>query len=163
VFGLKTIFGLPVHVLVVHFAVAVVPLAAIGLMATGWRTDWRTRFSFPVALVSVVGAAAAFLAAQSGGELRRSIRATAAASGRRADFGSHPSDGDIARILAILLAAAAIAIWFNERTGKAMWPPIAIYGVGFVLAGVALATMVLAGHSGAALVWKDLGNYVRPH
>jgi uncharacterized membrane protein len=162
VFGLRTILGLPVHVLVVHFAVALVPLAAIGVVGTGWRTDWRTRFSLPVSLLSVLGAGAAFLASQSGGELRQSIRASAAATGGRADFGSHPGDGDIARILAVLLAGVALAIWFNERKGQARLSPTGIYVVGFVVSVAAFVTMVLAGHSGSALVWKDLGNYVRP-
>ena len=30
-----------------------------------------------------------------------------------------------------------------------------------VLAVLALAAMVIAGHSGATLVWKDLGNFVK--
>ena len=32
-FGIKTIAGLPVHVLTVHFAVVLVPLAALSLLA----------------------------------------------------------------------------------------------------------------------------------
>lgn len=164
-FGVRTVLGLPFHVLVVHFAVVLVPLAALGLIVTGWKAEWRRRYAFPVASLALVGGGAAFFAAQSGGPLRRSLRTTVlAATGHRASFGAHPGYGNLAQVFAVLFAGAAIALWATERWGEQWrlrtWAPKAFYAAGCGLGVIAIATMVLAGHSGAALVWKDLGNYV---
>ncbi len=162
-FGVKTVLGLPVHVLVVHFAVVLVPIAAIALIIMVWRGEWRRSYSLPVAVLAVIGAVAAFLAAQSGGSLRRSLRETARAAGTRADFHGHPGYGNQAEVAAVLLAVAAIGIWAYERWGERLplgrWAN-AGYAMSCVLGVLAIGTMVLAGHTGASLVWKDLGNFV---
>ncbi len=162
-FGVKSVLGLPVHVLIVHFAVVLVPVAAVALILMVWRAESRRSYSLPVAVLAVVGAVAAFLAAQSGGSLRRSLRATARAAGIRADFHGHPGYGNFAEVTAVLLAAAAVAIWAYERWGDryplGRWAN-AGYAVSCVVGLAAIGTMILAGHTGASLVWKDLGNFV---
>ena len=40
------------------------------------------------------------------------------------------------------------------------WAPTAAYVLGCLVGVVALFTVISAGHSGSALVWKDLGNFV---
>jgi predicted membrane protein DUF2231 len=163
-FGIRTVLGLPVHVLLVHFAVVLVPLAALVLIGTCWRPRWRVTYSLPVAALAVGGAVAAFISAQSGGTLRRSIRETALTEGTRARFGSHPGYGNIAEVAAMFLALAAVAIWGTERWGARFqlktWMAPVVYAASCGIALLAIVTMVLAGHSGSTLVWKDLGNYV---
>lgn len=167
-FGIRTVLGLPVHALIVHFAVVLVPLAALALIATGWRTHWRRTYSFPVAILALAGAVSAFLAAQSGGTLRRSLRQTALSAGTRAKFGNHPGSGNSAEVAAFLFALAAVALWAVQRSsGKSLpsppkWLQPAVYAIGSGLGLIAIATMIVAGHSGATLVWRDLGNYVSP-
>lgn len=162
-FGIKTILGLPVHVLIVHFAVVLVPLGAIALIAIGWHSSWRSHLSLATMLVCLAGAGAAVFAAQTGGELRRSLRTEAATSGARLNFGSHPGDGDIARIFAVLLALVAVGVWLNERRDQSKrWPVAAVYGISAVVAVAAIVTMTIAGHTGATLVWRDVGNFVSP-
>ena len=75
------------------------------------KAEWRPAYSLPVALLAVAGAAAAFISAQSGGALRRSLRTTAFESGHRASFGNHPGYGNYAEVTAGLLAIAAVAVW----------------------------------------------------
>lgn len=158
-----TIFNLPVHALVVHAAVIFVPLAAIALVATGWRSTWRRHYSLPVALLAVAGATAAFIAAQSGGDLQSAIKDAAKASGVRARFGEHPEQGDTAQIAAIAFAITAVAFWAVDRWGRRIglptWVPAVMYGAGVLVAAAATLTMVNAGHSGATLVWENLGTY----
>lgn len=60
------IFGLPAHPLLVHAAVVLVPLAALALVAVGWKEAWRRVYYLPVALIAMAGAGSAFLAKQSG-------------------------------------------------------------------------------------------------
>jgi len=168
-FGIEKIAGLPVHALVVHFAVVLVPLAAIALLATGWKAEWRKRYALAIALIAIAGAAAAYVAAQTGQELEHTVRQSAAAAGARASFGEHPGQGDNAEVASIFFAVAATAFFGLEQAGDRLdalggevmrWRPAATYVAGSVFAVVALTMMVIAGHSGAALVWKDVGNYV---
>ena len=158
-----SIFGLPTHALMVHGAVVLVPLAALALVLAGWSADWRRAYLTPATALALVGAGFAFLAQQSGGPLKRSIRDAVDRAGQRASFGSHPNDGNTALLFAIALGVVAAGFWVINRFGPAhglpKWSPTAAYVVVVVVAFGATVTMVLAGHSGATLVWKDVGTY----
>ena len=157
-----SIFGLPAHPLLVHAAVVLVPLAAIALIAVGWRQAWRRIYYPPIAILAVGGAVAAFLAKQSGESLAESVRR----AGKR--VGEHPEQGDTAFVAAGLLAAACIALFVYERFGERIRERfeltdrfrlpfdenLALYVVAIPVAVLAIYTMVVAGHSGAELVWK---------
>jgi uncharacterized membrane protein len=168
-FGIDEIAGLPVHALVVHFAVVLVPLAAIALIATGWKTDWRKRYALAIAVIAIAGAVAAFVAAQTGEDLAHTVRQSAAAAGARAPLGEHPEQGDNAEVAAITFAVAASVFFVLEQWSDQLhvlgdqvvrWRPAVTYVAASGFAVLALTMMVIAGHSGAALVWKDVGNYV---
>lgn len=158
-----TIFGLPLHILVVHAAVIFVPLAALGILVTGWREQWRKSYTFPLLLIAVAGAVAAVLAASSGEELEESIRE---AANQRVRFGEHPEEGETARNFTLLFAFAVAAFWAVQQWGSRFqlkpWSQTVAYVAASGFGVIALVTIVLAGHSGAALVWKDVGNFVSP-
>jgi hypothetical protein len=164
VLALSTLFGLPAHALLVHAAVVLVPLAAVAFAATGWRAAWRRSYSLPVALIGMAGAVSAFLAKQSGEPIRDTIREAARTGGVDARFGEHPEQGDTAFVFALLFGLAAMALWAADRYGERFnlpkWAPTAAYAGGLLLAALALWTMVAAGHSGAQLVWNDVGTFV---
>jgi uncharacterized membrane protein len=159
--GLDSIDGIPLHPLVVHAAVVLVPLAALALIALGWKADWRRQYAFPIAVLALGGAAAAILAAATGSSLEASIRD---AAGTRVRFGEHPEQGDSARLFAVLFAMGATGLWvleaWRERLKLQAWTSTAAYAASSVIGVIAILTMVVAGHSGAALVWKDVGNFV---
>jgi uncharacterized membrane protein len=158
-----TVAGLPLHPLVVHLAVVLVPLAALALIATGWRESWRRVAALPVAVTAVVGATGAFLASQSGDSLQESMEAIARSAGTRVRFGDHPDYGQVAGILAMLFAVAAVGAWalpWWERTHRVpTWFDRALYVIGVVLAVGAIVTMTIAGDTGARLVWQDVGTF----
>ncbi|GMV84428.1 MAG: hypothetical protein AMXMBFR80_02860 [Dehalococcoidia bacterium] len=160
---ISTIAGLPAHALLVHAAVVLVPLAAVALAVTCWKASWRKAYSLPVALIAVGGAAAALLAKEAGESLEDTVARAARSEGVTARFGDHPEQGDAAFAFALLLAFAAVAVWAVDRWGKRFnlpaWAPLATYAVALVPAGIALIIMVVAGHSGAELVWKDVGTF----
>lgn len=160
---LSTLFGLPAHALLVHAAVVLVPLAAGAFVVTGWKHAWRNRYSLAVAIVALGGAGFAFLAKQSGEPLKHSIRQAAEGAGVAANFGEHPEQGDTAFVFAALFVLAAVAVWAIDRYQRKYelpdWAPRASYAVGCVTAALALFTMIRAGHSGAQLVWQDLGPF----
>jgi hypothetical protein len=162
--GVSSLFGVPLHPLVVHAAVVLVPLSVIGLVASGWHPQWRRHYALPVALLAVGGAVAVILAASTGETLEASIRHAANAAGTRANMGEHPEQGETARLFAVLFAGGATAFWAIETWGARLrlqpWSTTATYAVSSVLGAMAIITIVIAGHSGAALVWKDVGNFV---
>lgn len=161
--ALDTLAGLPAHPLLVHAAVVLVPLAAIGLAATGWKPAWRKAYSLPVALIALAGAVFAFLAKESGEPVEHAVKRAAEAAGTRARFGDHPEQGDTAFVFAFLFALAAVGFWAVDRYGQRRnfpaWAPTVAYAAAVLVGAVALITMTVAGHSGAQLVWKDVGSF----
>lgn len=160
---IETILGLPAHALLVHAAVILVPLAAVALAATCWKPTWRRNYSLPIALLAIAGAVFAFLAKGSGEPLEHAVKDAAREAGVEARFGDHPGQGDTAFIFAMVFAIAATALWAADRFGTRWtlpkWAPSAAYGVAMICGALALTTMFIAGHSGAELVWKDVGSF----
>jgi hypothetical protein len=119
-------------------------------------------YSIPIALVALGGAAAAFLAKETGEPLAESVRR----AGDR--VGEHPEQGDTAFVLAVALAVACtlFALWQHsgawlrerfawlDRLPVPFGQEVALYIVTVPIACAAIWTMIVAGHSGATLVWK---------
>lgn len=161
---LDTLFGLPGHALIVHAAVVLVPLAVIALAATGWRKAWRTTYSLPVLFLASGGTLFAILAASTGEPLQGSVKRAAESAGAgEVRFGEHPENGNNAEFMAIVFAVTVVAYWVVDRYGERLklpgWMGTGSYALALVPGVLALITMVVAGHSGAALVWKDVGSY----
>ena len=70
---LYTIAGLPVHALVVHFAVVLLPLAAFSVLVSIYIPRYRKNFAFPSVFGTFVGTGAACVAKQSGEALSEHI------------------------------------------------------------------------------------------
>ncbi len=160
---IDSLFGLPAHPLLVHAAVVLVPLAALALVTTGWRATWRRPYALPVLLLALASAVAVVLAAGSGEPLEHAIRSAAQNAGQDARFGDHPDEGESARLWTIIFAATVMAYAavdrFRTRTKLPTWSPLAAYGVAVACGAVATAMIIIAGHSGAELAWKNLGTF----
>jgi uncharacterized cupredoxin-like copper-binding protein len=155
--------GLPLHPLVVHLAVVLVPLASLAVLIIFWREAWRQSHAGAAAVLAFVAALVAVLAAQSGSELKSDVLRASAEAGVRARFGQHPDYGLATEIAALALAFGAAIVWAG--TTPRLRPKLphlwstATYVAAAVPAVVALVAVGLAGHSGASLVWRDLGTY----
>jgi len=163
ILALTTLFGLPAHPLLVHGAVALVPLAVAACVATGWRASWRKATALPVGLLVLAAAVFAFLAKQSGEPLQGLVRRAASDAGTRAAFGEHPEQGDRAMLFAILFGIVALGFLAMDRVGERLglppWAHRAAYGFVLFCGAIAVLTMAVAGHSGAVLVWRDVGSF----
>lgn len=141
---LDTIAGLPVHPLVVHAVVILVPLSAVGLLVCLLRGSLRDRFGILVVLGAFAGAGAAWVAQQSGERL-------AAHLGRPED---HARWGD--RLVPVAAAfALTTLIWYAASArGRATAPVGQITGALAAVVGLAVIGLtVLVGHTGAKSAW----------
>ena len=154
---ISSIAGLPAHPLVVHGAVVLVPLAAVALIAIGWRKDWRKHYSLPVALIAWAGWFLAQMASGSGEALEHDLKGAARQAGQNVRFGDHTELGSTAAFIALILAIAATGLWVIDRWGSRFnlppWATTAMYAAGCLAAVAATAWMVQAGHTGAQLAW----------
>ena len=160
--AISHILGLPAHPLLVHGAVVLVPLGAVAFVIAGLRETWRRAYYLPATIITATGGLFAFLAKESGEPLSKSIRAT----GQR--VGEHPEQGDTAFVFAMLLAAVCVFVYAMHRFeprlrsnfSSVTLPKLPVsyqtvlYAAVIPFAVVAIVTMIIAGHSGAELVWK---------
>lgn len=138
------IAGLPLHPLVVHFAVVILPLSALGLIAIIIRPSWQRTFGWLVLAGLVIGTGAAFVAKESGEALSTHVGLPE----------EHADYGNLLPLVAVLLVLVAIAWFFAARSatvGRGI-----VTGLGAVAVILALVTSgltVLVGHTGAEAAW----------
>ena len=172
---LDQLFSLPAHPLLVHIPVVLVPSAALGVVLLAVRPRWIRSYGPIVVAVALAGAVGAVLAAGSGEALEESV----AVGASLALVQDHAEAGDLARALALVLLAAAVALvavdWFGRRRSAASSEPAAAgtvasggdnggvavprwvsIGVSVIAVAAAVGSVVAvvdAGPSGANAVW----------
>lgn len=140
--------GLPIHPLVVHAVVVLLPLAVLGTIAIAVRPAWRRRYGVLVLVVTAVATALIPVATSSGEALEKHV----------GDPGQHAELGDqliwFAIPLLVLVAALVLLDRRPRSTGPA-WLPTLV-AVLAVVASVASAVQVYrVGDSGARAAWGD--------
>jgi hypothetical protein len=148
----ETIGGIPLHPLVVHAVVVLIPLAALGVIAIAVVPKWRTRFG--VLVVGVTAFATVMVpVATSTGEQLQEVR------GENDLIEEHAELGDAALYSAVPLLILAVALWWLGRRAAQdapapRWLNVLVPVVAVAVAVVAIVQMVLIGHSGAKAVWS---------
>ena len=152
-----TIFGLPVHALVVHAVVILVPLGAVGGVLVALVPALTRRYASLVALVTLAAVPAVFVAQESGPELEDRVKATlgaGSASAREADLlEQHAALGGSLLPWVIVLAVGAIAfaaISHYARRFAAVGAP----------AGSGTGSVAVAAEGGSAPGWLVPGRWV---
>ena len=151
---LPTVGGLPLHPLVVHAVVVLLPLAILGLFAIVLMKRLREALAGIVAAGLVIGALAALVAAKAGEQL-------ALVTGISAE---HRQLGDLLAGVAVALAIAGCGWILLDRGGKFLPAGLneqplvrraipALAGIALALGAAVLALTVIVGHSGASAVW----------
>ena len=146
-----TIAGLPLHPLVVHAAVVLLPLSAVALILLVLVPRWRERFGVLTLLGLVIGTGAAFVAKESGEALAQRIGQPS----------THAFFGDLLVPFSGVLLVVAGVWFFAQRAaakkGAAAGPSLTVSATGLLAVVLALAVTtltVLVGHSGAQAVWQ---------
>src|SRR5690242_16901445 len=154
--------GLPVHPLVVHAVVVLLPLAILGTIAIAVVPRWRGRFGILVVGAALVSTALVPVATSSGEQLEKHV----------GDPGKHAQLGDqlIWFALPVLILSAALVFLHRRQEANQLTTPagdarrseaghqpvLAVVAVAAVLASLAAGVQVYrVGDSGARASWGD--------
>ncbi|MBM0239189.1 hypothetical protein JNW88_22305 [Micromonospora sp. ATA32] len=154
----REIAGLPGHVLVIHAAVALVPLLALLSAAYGVLPRWRPRLGWAVGILAVVTPIVTFVATQSGEALEQVLREKGYPADILDQVREHAEYGDTLLWFTLGLAVAALLLLAltsdHPRVPRLpSWIVPVLTVVVIVLAGAALVYVYLTGDSGAQAVW----------
>jgi hypothetical protein len=153
---LDTIFGLPMHPLIVHATVVIVPTAALLVALAATVRRFRTWIGPVPALAAIVACILVPLSTGSGEELEHRV----------GDSSLVEKHADLAETLIWLVIPLALAsvvgYWLHRRGsgGRALVATVAVLAVG--LAGATLVDVALIGHSGAKASWSSVGDRPAP-
>jgi len=148
--------GLPVHPLVVHAVVVLLPLATLGLIAIAVRPAWRRPYGLLVVACTALATVMIPIATSSGEALEERV----------GNPGEHAELGEQLIWFAVPMLLLAAALWWLDRrstttgsasTARATSPGI-VRTVAALAVVAALATSVQVyrvGDSGARSAWGD--------
>ena len=148
---LDLIFGLPVHPLVVHGAVILVPLVALSALAMSYWPSFSRKYGAPVLILAVAAQLSLFLAKGSGEPFQERLNK---------DIERHANFGEIAPFTFLPLLVLLFIRWRMDKSGATVGSPKVRRLVSILLALAAILALVyiyLTGHSGAESVWGWLG------
>jgi uncharacterized membrane protein len=138
------VFGLPLHPLVVHAAVVLVPLAAVGALLVMAFGRIRKQYGWLTVGFAVAAGVSALVARLSGEVLKEQL-------GVGQLVATHQMWGQWVPWAAITLAVTLpTALLVRERSTAGWW--VAAF-VTVVAAVAALVLVAVTGHSGATAVW----------
>jgi hypothetical protein len=152
--ALESFFNLPAHPLLVHIPVVCIPIAAVGAVAIAIRPRWRSTYGPLVAVFAAVGMVGAQLAIMSGEALQEARQIPT--------LGDHGCVGELAWAASIILFGLVVGLFVLDRwrshprmSRLPAWATAVVAALTVAGAAGALGTAVLAGHSGAEVVWKE--------
>jgi hypothetical protein len=146
-----TVLGLPVHALVVHAVVVLVPLSAAGVAAISLVPRWRERYGVLVLLVSTAALVLVPVAKQSGQQLQARVDASGVVARQ---ISEHKKAGDLVlwpTLAMWVLACVLVLMTRRRRDGGAVK---LVAGLAVVAALLAGAAVIRAGHLGTTAVWS---------
>lgn len=151
---MSVLASIPIHPLLVHVPVVMLPLAALGAIALVVRPRWVQHYGWLVVAGAVVAFGGSFLAAGSGDDLMEQYQNSGQHISKT--LSTHADLGGAVQWVALLfLALVASWVWLRKRQfGK----PVVrtVLSVLVVLSAVAATAMVVeAGHNGATAKWEQ--------
>ena len=160
---LDTFFGLPIHPLIVHATVVIVPTAAAAVLLAALWPRFRAWAGWGPLALSVVAVVLTPLSTSSGENLRRRI----GGGGPLVEEHSELAGFLLWWVIPLAVLAAALYWAYTFRGGqpertKAPVIRIVLTVVSAVVAVGTLVQVVLIGHSGAKAVWSEDGAAVSP-
>jgi Predicted membrane protein (DUF2231) len=154
---LESLFGLPAHPLVVHAAVVLLPIAAIGLIVVAAIPRARKLYAPIVLGLALAATVAVGLAQQSGESLEGDVKKTELVE-------EHTEQGETvlpwAIAVTVMSALVAAEPYVRDRFGKPSPRVVTavLVGASLIVGIGATYTVIDVGHSGAKSVWNDVAD-----
>lgn len=155
---LDTIFGLPVHPLILHATVVIVPLAALSVSLAALWPRFRAWAGWLPLLLSIIGVVLVPLTTGSGEALEERIAETALVE-------KHTEMGEGLLPWVIVLAVGALGLAYvrlrqgrDPGTANSLPRMLVLAAAAVALVGAVGTTVQVAriGHSGAKASWSDV-------
>lgn len=146
-----TVLGLPVHALVVHFVVVLVPLASLGMVAIALRPAWRRAYGPLVVLLATGGLVMVPVATRSGQNLKNRLQVGGVVADQ---IKTHMRMGKLVIWPTLALWLLAGALVYLDRKGRTDRAVTVVAVLGVLAAIAATSVVTLAGHLGSTAVWK---------
>ena len=141
-------FGLPLHPLIVHATVVIVPTAALAVLLAAVLPRFR-RWAGPLPMIlAIMGLVLAPLSTSSGENLEHQV-------GDSSLVEKHAQLGDTLVWVMVPLAVFAVALWWlGRRADVARGVMVAASVLAVLAAAGTVVDVALIGHSGAKAAWS---------
>jgi hypothetical protein len=144
---LGTLAGLPLHPLLVHSAVVLVPLVAIGALVMSYLPSFSRRHGKIILILAVIAQVSVFLAKMSGEAFAEILDK---------NVEKHAELGEITPLVTLPMVILIYLRWRLDRSGSTFGSVVIrrLTSVALVVSSlVSIIVIVLVGHSGASSVW----------
>lgn len=147
--GLQDLLGLPLHPLVVHAVVVLIPLSAVGAVLAAVWPGFSRRYGALLVILTWIATVSAWLAEESGEQLAREVGVPSA----------HVLAAEPLPPTAFAFAVVMTVFWLFDRgvpgnRTRPWWLRLLSMAL-VVVAVIAIVLAVRAGHTGAAAVWSN--------
>ena len=142
-----SVAGLPLHPLVNHAAIVLIPLAAISALVMSYLPSFSRRYGKVTLVIALVAQLSLFLAKVTGEAFEEILDK---------DVGNHAELGEIAPFITLPMVALIYLRWRLDRSGATVGSAWArrLTSIALVVASLASITIVvLVAHLGAESVW----------
>ena len=142
-----SINGVPIHALIVHVAIVLIPLSAIGAILIAARPKALRLFGAATVIGAAVGAVATVTSKTSGQNLSQRVGWPQ----------EHVDYGNIFPIAAVAFLLLLVVFWLIARgvplnRNRPLW--LKVFGAALILAAIGITYLtVLTGFSGASATW----------
>jgi hypothetical protein len=142
-----SVAGLPLHPLVIHISIVLIPLVAIGALVMSYLPSFSRRYGKLILIIAIVAQATLFLAKVTGEAFEEILDK---------EMGRHAELGEIAPFITLPMVALIYLRWRLDRSGATVGSAWVrrLTSIALIVAALAsIAVIVLVGHSGAQSVW----------
>jgi uncharacterized membrane protein len=142
-----SVAGLPLHPLVIHASIVLIPLVAIGALIMSYLPSFSRRYGKLILVIALFAQLSLFLAKVTGEAFEEILDK---------DMGNHAELGEIAPFITLPMVALIYLRWRLDRSGATVGSVWArrLTSLALIVASLAsIAVIVLVGHSGAESVW----------
>jgi uncharacterized membrane protein len=149
-----TVFGIPLHPLLVHAVVVLVPLSVLGTVVIALVPRWRGAYGWLVVAASAVSFAAVPLTTRSGEDLKESLSLGGPVLEK---VNEHQQMGERVIWAVGAMFVLDLLLMLAHRAGRPTGQRTALAVLATVAALASLVLVLITGHLGSTAVWNPAG------